>query len=200
MSRISRTAVDGSLKVARLPLDMAITFLPAGRRSAKLALDRADASVRSLAASVLGDDALGEDADRRHAATEARERANELKGEAGEVAQRADDRVAERQHQAATRRRGADSRARSRQQQAAKRQVQRTKQAAQTGRVRREASREVEAQVEQAIEDAAPEARLEALNGVAQAQQERDQALAQMDEAQRLRKAAERVKEERKEG
>jgi colicin import membrane protein len=189
-SSISRAAVAGSLRMARLPLDVAITFLPAGRQPARLAIDRADANVRALAATLLGDEELREDARRRYAAVEARARATRLRGRASSVE--------ERHHEATRRRRAADSRARQRRQQAAERQVRRTKQAARVEGQRLQNSQEVEAVVEEAIEEEAPRARLEALEKAAEAQREQEQALAQADEAQRLREAAERVKEQRK--
>jgi hypothetical protein len=72
---ISRVALTSSLRLARLPLDLAIAFLPAGgRQAARSAVDQADANVRALAAAILSDDVLREDAQRRYATTEARER------------------------------------------------------------------------------------------------------------------------------
>jgi hypothetical protein len=198
MSRLSRTAVDGSLRIARLPLDMAITVLPTGRRSAKLAVDRADANVRALAATLLRDDRLRDDAEARYAAAAARQRSVDLQEEAGETAERADERVAERHHEAARRRRSAESGVRSRRKAAGEREQQRTQQAAKAKRRRVQASRQAQDAVEQVIEEKAPRARLEALDKAAEAQQKRGAALAEMDEAQRLREAAERVKEERK--
>jgi hypothetical protein len=54
--------------------------------------------------------------------------------------------------------------------------------------------------VEEKIEELAPEARLDTLEEKAAAQREREVALAERDEAQRLADAAAALKEERKEG
>lgn len=200
MSRFSRTAVVGSLRIARLPLDMAITFLPAGRQSARLAVDRADANVRAVAATLLSDEALREDAERRYAAIQARGRAADLREQAAETAERADERVEQRHREASRRRRTADKQARSRREAAGERQKQRTRKAAEAERELVQANRQTEAVVEQAIEEEAPRARLDALDDVAEAQREREAAVTEMAEAERLQEAAERVKEERKEG
>ena len=51
---LPRTAVDGYLRLVRLPLDTAIGLLPGNGNgpapAAKLAVDRADASVRAVVA------------------------------------------------------------------------------------------------------------------------------------------------------
>jgi hypothetical protein len=196
---ISRVALTSSLRLARLPLDLAIAFLPAGgRQAARSAVDQADANVRALAAAILSDDVLREDAQRRYAPTAARERAADLRGEAAKTAERADERVEERHRDAVRRHRTADKRARTRREAAGERKQQRARQAAKTERQRVQATRQTESAVERAIEEEAPRARLQALDSVAEAQRERDAALAEMDEAQRLQEAAERVKEERK--
>ena len=44
---IPRTAVRSSIRLARLPFDVAIMLLPAGRQSAQLAVDQADATARA---------------------------------------------------------------------------------------------------------------------------------------------------------
>src|SRR5436189_6181141 len=83
---IPRTAVRGYLGLARLPLDAAIRLLPgngSGRGSAAdLALDRADASIRAIVATILGDPVLRRDAQRRRVAADERQRALRLRAEA----------------------------------------------------------------------------------------------------------------------
>jgi DNA repair protein SbcC/Rad50 len=195
---IPRAAVTTSIRLARLPVDLAIGLLPAGRQRARTVVDQADANLRALAAAILSDDVLREDAHTRYAAAEARGRAADLRGQAAETAERADERVEERHQEAVRRRRAADKRARTRRETAGERKQQRTRQAARAERQRVQASRQTEAAVEQAIEEEAPQARLQALDAVVDAQRERDTAMAEMDEARRLQSAAERVKEDRK--
>jgi hypothetical protein len=197
---IPRVAVSASLRLARMPVDLVVSLLPGGRQTARAAVDQADANIRALAAAVLGDERLREDAHQRYAGAAARRQAADLRGQARETAERADERVEERHREAVRRRRSADSRARSRSKAAGERQQQRTRQAAEVQRKRVQASRQAEAAVEQAIEKEAPRARLEALDEVAKVQREREAALTKADEAQRLQEAAQRVKEERKEG
>src|SRR5205823_2791024 len=77
---IPRTALTGYLKLVRTPLDAAIRLLPGNgngdgaKPTAQLAIDRADATIRSVAGTFLGDSALREDGARRHHAARERER------------------------------------------------------------------------------------------------------------------------------
>ena len=80
---IPRTAVNSWLKLVRLPLDGAIRLLPGSgsgpRPTAKLAIDRADATVRAVIAGVLGDSQLSE----KEKELTARDEANRLREAAG---------------------------------------------------------------------------------------------------------------------
>ena len=80
---IPRTAIGGSIKAMRLPLDIAVSLLPGNgagpRPTAGLALDRIEAHVRDLAGVALGDEVLREDAARRRVAADERERALRLR-------------------------------------------------------------------------------------------------------------------------
>jgi uncharacterized protein YjbJ (UPF0337 family) len=73
-----RTAVSGSIKVARLPLDLANGLL--GRHG--LEVDAADARVRESVGRAVGDQELRKDGARRRAATKQRERASTLRADA----------------------------------------------------------------------------------------------------------------------
>src|SRR5204862_826084 len=97
---IPRTAVRGYLKLVRTPVDSVIRLLPDGngdgaKPTAQLAVDRADATVRSVAGSLLGDSVLREDGARRHQAARERERGLRLRGQAAQTADQADARVQE---------------------------------------------------------------------------------------------------------
>ncbi|HEX5762903.1 MAG TPA: hypothetical protein VFY04_07265 [Solirubrobacterales bacterium] len=101
---LTKTAVDRSLKLTRLPLDMAIGVAGASRSPAKLAVDRMDAAVRGAAGAVLGDRQMQGEAKLREAAAEERERAMKLR----EESERREAQAAERrrkEEQAAARRR-----------------------------------------------------------------------------------------------
>jgi Protein of unknown function (DUF2934) len=66
---VPRTAVESYLRLVRLPLDGAISLLPGkgtgAKPAARLALDRADAAVRAVIATILGDPVIREDAQPR---------------------------------------------------------------------------------------------------------------------------------------
>src|SRR5436309_1922129 len=103
---VSRAAVGGYLKVLRMPLDTAVRVK--GRRNggaagATLALDRAEAAARDVAGIAMGDRRLREDARRRRAAADERERALRLRAEAERHEQRAEARLDEGRSQATRR-------------------------------------------------------------------------------------------------
>src|SRR5436305_8401500 len=102
---IPRAAIKTSIRMTRLPLDISFAVLSVEKRGAKLALDRADATARSLAGMLLSDDVLQEDGARRRAAAEERGRAVRLREQAAETAEEADQRVEQRHRQAQRRRR-----------------------------------------------------------------------------------------------
>src|SRR3982074_3762411 len=103
MRAIPRPAVDSSLRLVRFPLDGATSLLPSNGNGtgakpvAQLALDRLDARLRALIATILGDPVLRDDAERRRTAAEARETALRLRVEAERKAEEADTRLEERQ-------------------------------------------------------------------------------------------------------
>src|SRR4051794_3581311 len=98
LRQISRGAVGGYLKAARMPLDAAVRVTRGGNgrtSSATLAIDRVEAAARYLAGRALGDAELREDARRRSAAARERERALNLRGAADARAERADEHLDE---------------------------------------------------------------------------------------------------------
>lgn len=126
---IPRAALGGYLKLVRFPLDTAIALLPGDGTgagpAAELALDRADATVRGVVGTILGDPELVEDADRRRTAAEERRRALRLRAEAQRRTEEADSRLAERQESSERQRQQAEQRARSQREQAERRRQQR---------------------------------------------------------------------------
>lgn len=199
---IPRAVLDSYLKVARLPLDTAARLVPGGGNgrgaSARLAVDRVDATARSVAGAILRDPKLREDAKRRRAAAQERERAVKLRGRADEKISQAQARVEERHEKAQRRRAQADSRTKTRRQRASQEHQQKTEQARATEKRRREAAREVKSEQDERVDEVAPQARLEALEAKAEAEAKREEAVIEKDEAQRLGDAAAALKEERK--
>ena len=199
---IPRTAVDGYLKLVRLPLDAAIGLLPGngtGRgTAAALALDRMDAAARTVAGAVLGDSVLREDAARRHLAADERGRALRLRAEAQRRSEGAESRRAERQDLADRQRKRAKQRAAGNRRQAERRREQKTRQAAKAESKRRGTSRKAAARIDGAVDARARKARLKTLDTKAEALREKEEALTATDEARRLRGAARRAKAARK--
>jgi hypothetical protein len=98
VSNVRRAAIDGWLRVARLPFDTVARLLPADRgprNAAMLVIDRADATVRAAVGGILHDDDLCEDAFRRRAAADERRRAIELRMAAEEKQRDSDAQLAE---------------------------------------------------------------------------------------------------------
>jgi hypothetical protein len=199
---IPRTAVKTSLRLARLPFDAAIQFLPGNGAGAKgkaeRAVDQADATARAVAGSVMLDSELRDDARRKRAAAGERAKAADLRARAERTTAEARTRAERRGEQAQRRRKEADTRASRRREQAEQDHERKRERAREVERKRAEASRNVERRNEEQIEQEAPERRLEVLEDRAEAQRQADEALTERDEASRLGEAAAAVKEERK--
>lgn len=199
---IPRTALTGYLRLVRLPLDTAIGFLPGNGTGASaaagLAVDRADATLRAIVATILNDPVLHEDAQLRHAAADERKRALRLRVEAQRETKDADARLAQRQEESASRRQKAARRENEQRQQAARKRDEKVRRAADAEQNRRETSRQAAAQVEEALEGRARKARLDTLDAKGDALREKSEALTAADEARRLRDAASRRKAARR--
>jgi flagellar biosynthesis GTPase FlhF len=199
---IPRTAISGSIKAMRLPLDIAVSLLPGNgagpRPRAGIALDRLEAHVRDLAGAVLGDEVLREDAARRRLAADERERAVRLRTAAARRADDAGEHLAETREEAEERREEAAERARRQRSEAKHAREQRSRDAARVERKRRAASETVRSNVDDAIDEVAAEARLKQLEREAAALDEQGDALTAEAEAQRLQDEATRRKAARK--
>jgi hypothetical protein len=201
---IPATAADSYLRLLRLPLDAAIDRLPGNGTgaapTARLVVDRADASLRALLASVLRDRALREDALRRRTAGEKRAQALELRDAAERKTEQADARLEQREEQAERQREQAKQRAKNQREQAKRRRDGRTSTAAQTERRRKQASRKSTERAEEAVAERATRERLSALEAKTDALNAKEQALSAGEEAGRLRDVASRTKADRKNG
>jgi colicin import membrane protein len=199
---IPRTALEGYIRLMRLPLDTAIALLPGNGTgpsvSASLAADRAEAAARAIAGVLLGDPVLREDAGRRRAAADERARALRLRTEAERKTEEADARLGDRQERAVEDRRQAKQRATAKRRRAEHSREETTKRAARSATKRRATNRRQSARSAEAAEERARKKRLEALDTEADALRERDEALTAADEARRLGEAAAKAKAERK--
>ena len=199
---IPRTAVGGSIKAARLPLDVAVALMPGNGSgpgaTAELALDRIEAQIRDFAGIALGDDVLREDAAMRRVAADERERAMRLRAAAARRAQEADEQLGDTLEQTDEQREEAEERARRQRAKAEADRKKRTQQAAQAERRRKSATAKATAKAEEAIDEQATDARLEQLEREAAVLAEKEAALTAADEAQRLQDAASAKKAARK--
>ena len=199
---IPRTALNGYLRLVRTPLDTAIGLLPGNgdgpRPAAQLAVDRADATVRSVAGTLLRDPVLLEDGQRRRQAARERERAVRLRTSEDLTAEVADERREQREEQARKQRQRARETANARRRQAESQAQKEKQQAAKTASRRREASQKAAAKREEAIEKQAPREELQATQAKSEALRAREAELAARDEARRLADAASKVRAERK--
>src|SRR5688500_5691419 len=99
---IPRAAVGGYIKAVRWPLDQTAKLLRSNgdKSEAELAVDRADAAARNVAGTVLGDEELKQQAERRATAADERERAKKLRGAAEARTQQAEQELDQRREQA----------------------------------------------------------------------------------------------------
>ncbi len=153
VSDIPRAAVESYLRLVRLPLDAAINRLPGtgtvAAPTARLVVDRADASVRAMLATILGDSLLREDAQQRQAAARERERALHLRDAAESKREQADSRLEQREAQAAHPREQAKQRANYQRKQATRKREQKIRRAVEAESNRLDASRKADARADQ---------------------------------------------------
>jgi hypothetical protein len=199
---IPRKTVGGSIKVARLPLDLAVSMMPGNgdgpAASATVALDRVEAQHRDLARIALRDDVLREDAGRRRVAAYVRVRALRLRSAAQRRAAEADERLAEAQDTAEETREQAAERARRERSKAATERRRRTQEAAKAERKLKADNAELTNEIDAAIDERATDARLEQLEHEAEALDRKEAALTAEAEAQRLQDEATKKKAARK--
>lgn len=201
LQTISRGAVDGYLKLIRLPADVVAGVLrPRNGRdgettAVELALDRLEASLRDVAGSVVHDPKLREDAGRRRVAANERERALELRDAAERHSHEADAELASRAQTAAQQRQSA---ARREQEKKARAQQKRAAESRQLAQVENRRRATVNEQAKDAVHDRSRRARLEQLQTETKTLDEERDAATARSEAQRLRRAASKTKAARK--
>jgi colicin import membrane protein len=199
---IGHRAVDGWLKLARLPVDTVARLLPNGdtgpRNAAMVAVDRFDATVRDTLGAVLRDDGLRADARRRRAAADQREQALKLRVQAAETSQAADARLRREQEAAEKARVQAEQAAERRLQDVSKDRAERERRVEDGARKQQQAVDRAHEQRLASADKRAKVERLEVLDDKEQALDTKADALTASDEAQRLRKAASTAKAARK--
>jgi hypothetical protein len=197
---IPRMALEGYIKLVRLPVDGMLALTGGGDSAAavKLALDRVEATVRGTAGAMFGDDALQADARRRRDAARERERALRLRAEAERRSERADDRIAEKGTEADRRRARAAEHAGFKRDQAQRRRASTRRQAARTSQQRKQTAKKAAGRAKETIDERAKPTRLEQLDTKAEALEQKELALTAADEARRLRGAASNAKASRK--
>jgi hypothetical protein len=190
------------LSAVRLPIDLASKVLPNGdrgpRNAATLFIDRADATIRNAAGRAFGDDVLQEEALRRRAATDERARAIRIRTEAAEKQREADAKVAERQRQADNRREQARRDAEARKREIDQDRRERKGQVRQAVAKQENAVRQARDAKVDKVESQAKRDRLGVLEETSEALDREAKALTAADEAKRLRDAAAKTKERRK--
>ena len=192
-------AIDGTLRLARLPADWLLKVAPAtAADTVELAIDRADAAVRGAAGSMLSDQGLREDAERRRAAAGERQRALRLRAKAQDRAETADARIDEEQAESVSRREQADEDARQKREQAADQRERLKKQAAKTATKRKQTAQAKAEKAEENAEKRGNVDRLEQLETKSDALEVRGAAVRAADEARRLEETAAATKEARK--
>jgi len=201
VSTIRRTALDGWLRAVRLPVDTGVKLLGRDQDWAValgLAVDRADAGVRDLTGRIFRDERLQDDARARRAAAEERQRALELRLEAKRRKEQADGRFEDRLDQADERRTVAEQRADNRRQRLQEQQQREKQRLAEEERRRKQTTRQMAGAKAESIEHRSRGARLEQLKQEAEVLNQDQETLTAASEAQRLRRAAEDVKANRK--
>jgi hypothetical protein len=201
-SSIAGKAVDGALRLVRIPADQLLRLVPGANATATagLAIDRADATVRNVAGSLFRDQGLREDAELRREATEERKRAAQLRTEAEEKIESAEARTEKAQAESEARRKQADQKARRKQAQAAERRERLKEQAAETAAKRKRMARGNAQEAKEKAGKRGKVNRLEQLEKKSDALEVKEASVRAADEARRLEEAATATKEKRKGG
>ncbi len=199
---IPRVVIENSLTAVRIPTEAVIDRLPGNGTgvgpTVRVMVDRADASLRAVVASVLGDGGLEADANLRAAAADQREQALRLRERADQTAEQADDRLQQREAQAERRRVQAAKKAKAQSEQADGHRAEKARQAVSAERKRTQSSQRAKAQSTEKITERARRKKLEALDAKTESLAAQELALTAADAARRLREAAGAAKTKRK--
>ncbi|GEM_PF-7032077 len=196
---VPRTVVERGLALMRVPVDLASSRL-ADDAPIRIAVDRVDATVRSLAGRALRDEELLASAQRLQEAANEHERAARLRAEAALTRERADDEVRTRVSAAQKREEQAEQKAVDRVKQAEEDRQRAEEKVEKKAEAKKKAVRNSAAKQEEVIESNAKRVRLAELEEEAEALEEKEEVLRTKREAERLQDAAARAKEERKTG
>lgn len=198
---ISRTAVDGYLKVVRKPVDAVLSRGKSDRSKAlSVKLDRVDAAARSAAGTALRNPDLKDDAQRRREAAGERERAQRLRGVATEHAEKAEAQSAAVQEEAEQRRRKAAEQTERRKQQAQKRKAAARKKAAEASSERKQSAKKAAAETKAESAKQTKREQLAQLEAKEAALEKKEAAVNSAAESRRLAEAASEAKAKRKNG
>jgi hypothetical protein len=196
-----RQAVDCSLRVLRLPIDMTVGVLDRSGAKASafsLGLDRADATVRRFAGRILHDEPLQRDAQERDLAIEERERALKLRTEATLGRQRANAEFEDEVASAHSQRTAAEQDAQERRASIEEQQGAERDRVAERTEQRRTATRDAADRTQKNIDEHARKARLANLENEAAVLEAYEESATTRSEAKRLQNAASEVKNKRK--
>ena len=198
-----RRAVDHSLRVLRLPIDMTVGVLDReGNRASAftLGVDRADATLRRFAGRILHDETLQRDAQERGLAIEERERALQLRTEAALRRQRANAEFEDKLETTQAQRTAAEQRADELHTSVDVQRRAESKRLAEQTDQWRTASRDAADRTQQSIDERAQQARLAQLEKEAEVLEAREESVTTRSEAQRLQSVASEVKNTRRSG
>lgn len=199
-SSIPGKGIDGALRLARLPVDRLLKLAPdmSATTAVGLAIDRADATIRGAAGSILKDEGLRNDAERRREAADTRKRAMQLRAKSRKRVDDAAARTDRVQAESAARRERADKQAERKRAQAAGERERLKEQAAKTAKRRKQAAQKKAERNEDVTDKRSKVERLEQLDKKADALEVKDAAVRAADEARRLEEAAAATKAKRK--
>jgi hypothetical protein len=198
-----RRAVDHSLRILRLPIDMTVRGLyPQGDKASAftLGIDRADATVRRFAGRILHDEQLQRDAQERGLAIKERERALQLRTEAALRRRRANAEFEDNLETAREKRTTAEQSAEKLRASVDEQRRAESERLSERTEQRRSASRDAADRTQQAIDNRAQEARLADLEKEAEVLEAREESVTTRSEAQRLQSAASDLKHNRRSG
>jgi len=200
VSKVPRTIVDRSLKLARAPIDAALGVTGASESQAKHLVDRIEAGARSASGVLLADEELKEQGRAVLLATRQRERAASLHQEAELRREEADRNLEETAEESAEQRAEARRDAEAKRREAEKRRREREQRAKRSAAAKKEKVAKAAKEAERSNAKRDQAAQLRKLDAQEESIAQREQAAAAEREAERLADAAAAAKKDRKAG
>jgi hypothetical protein len=198
VSKVPRTIVDRSLKLARAPIDAALSVTGASESPAKHLVDRLEAGARSASGVLLADRELKEQGRAVLLATRQRERASSLHGEAELRRDEADRNLEEAAEETAEERAEARRKAEAKRREAEKRRREREERAKKAAAAKKEKVAKAAKKAEQTNAKRDQAAKLRKLDAKEESIERREEAAAAEREAERIGKVAAAAKQDRK--